>query len=130
MGQSTPAIAYGVVMDEVLDKIVHTKLMDEDGYWYGFDDKDDYPDAVDHQLNPPQVLGYVVLLDGHDDDNRTGRSNNLHPFVVPVHDIEKMAGERMITRARRLWARLSDEARRRGVELGEPSFIITTVEIA
>jgi hypothetical protein len=134
MGQSVTAIAYGVKMDEKLQKRADSHLRNKWGDWHGFDDEGIHggPNADDAMRNGFDVLGFVVMIDGDNCEHPGARIAYPWPSI-PLGDIaaiEAMIGKKAMAEARRKWAKLQAVAKTKRVKLPEPTLILCTVETA
>lgn len=129
MGQAVAAVALGIIKTKELEKEIQKKLQDEDGDWKKGIGKNE-PNADSGMTDRFDVLGFVVALSG-DDYSCPGARKDIPD--LPLGDVDKAAaliGPKYISAGRKKWDAFAAFAKRYGVELPEPTLIVTEVEIA
>lgn len=130
MGQAVTCVALGVVPDKALWKEIRKKLQEKDGDWGEGLTRE--PNAESSMTDRMAVLGYVVALDGDADYKCPGARTDVPdlPLCASVDAVVTILGLKYVSLAQRQWNDFEAWAKKRGVKLPEPEFIVTQVEIA
>lgn len=130
MGQVVAAVALGIIKSKELDKEISAKLQDpEFGEWKKGAGRNE-PNADSGMTDRFNVLGFVVALSG-DDHSCPGARKDIPD--LPLGDVDKAAaliGPKYIAVGRKKWDAFAEFAKKHGVNLPEPTLVVTEVEIA